>query len=193
MQQGAKAVSSSCKTVLARFADASNICMCLGFGHLRATMPLCSALTASAICLIWDRDARLHIYELIWLPCRPNSCCTFLTLPADLPQSEGHNSQIVVANQSAVFVACFMHDMQHLGHDVASCEAMHTDELLSAVLWASCDCCSCCMQSKYILIATGGTPAVPPIEGKELCVISDAVLDTMQRPQKKVLNRNAHP
>ena len=40
------------------------------------------------------------------------------------------------------------------------------------------------MQSKFILIATGGTPAVPNIEGKELCVISDAVLDTMQRPNK---------
>ena len=44
--------------------------------------------------------------------------------------------------------------------------------------------CWWCMQSKYILIATGGTPAVPPLEGKELCVISDAVLDTMERPQK---------
>lgn len=41
--------------------------------------------------------------------------------------------------------------------------------------------------SKYILIATGGTPFVPPIEGKELCVISDAVLDTTERPQKLVI------
>lgn len=40
------------------------------------------------------------------------------------------------------------------------------------------------MQSKYILIATGGTPAVAPIEGKDLCVISDAVLDMADRPKK---------
>ena len=42
------------------------------------------------------------------------------------------------------------------------------------------------VQSKYILIATGGTPSVPPIEGKELCLISDAVLDIKERPQKYV-------
>ncbi|KAL0050748.1 hypothetical protein WJX82_006234 [Trebouxia sp. C0006] len=41
--------------------------------------------------------------------------------------------------------------------------------------------------SKYILIATGGTPSVPPIEGKELCLISDAVLDIKERPQKMVI------
>ncbi|KAL3141576.1 hypothetical protein ABBQ32_004819 [Trebouxia sp. C0010 RCD-2024] len=41
--------------------------------------------------------------------------------------------------------------------------------------------------SKFILIATGGTPAVPNIEGKDLCVISDAVLDTMKRPDKMVI------
>lgn len=41
--------------------------------------------------------------------------------------------------------------------------------------------------SKYILIATGGTPSVPPIKGKELCLISDAVLDIKERPQKMVI------
>jgi len=40
------------------------------------------------------------------------------------------------------------------------------------------------VQAKNILIATGGRALVPPIEGKELTIISDQVLDLPKKPER---------
>ena len=40
------------------------------------------------------------------------------------------------------------------------------------------------VQAKNILIATGGRAIVPPIEGKELTIISDQVLDLPKKPER---------
>ena len=38
--------------------------------------------------------------------------------------------------------------------------------------------------AKYILIATGGAPSVPPIEGKEHTIVSDHILVLPKKPEK---------
>ena len=40
------------------------------------------------------------------------------------------------------------------------------------------------VQAKNILIATGGRAMVPPIEGKDLTIISDQVLDLPKKPER---------
>lgn len=40
------------------------------------------------------------------------------------------------------------------------------------------------LQTKNILVATGGFAMKPPIEGKELTIISDQILDMDKRPEK---------
>ena len=74
-----------------------------------------SALTASANCRICDSEARLHVYAEVFPPRAAKSCCTFLTLSADLPRAANrsqdkishiHNCRIQSTSPSMQYYIC---------------------------------------------------------------------------------------